>query len=84
MVGIPIVWRESLDHTSDCYFCATNITGINRKNQNCLQYPDLPSARRPVAHCEEIPASAFTELLDSDDKATSADEGGYTEEEYKA
>lgn len=81
--GIPMVWREPRDHASDCYFCAINTTGINRKNRHSLQYPDLPSARRPVAHCEEIPVPAFTELPDSDDEATSADEGGYAEEEYK-
>ena len=50
---ITIVWREPLDHASDCYFCAINNTGINRKNWHSLQYPDLPSARRPVAYCEE-------------------------------
>ncbi len=85
--GIPMVWREPSDHISDCYFCAINTTGMNRKNRNSLQYPDLPSARRPVAHCEEIPVPACRELPDSDDEATTADEadeGGNTEEEYEA
>lgn len=83
--GIPMVWREPSDHASDCYFCAINTTGINRKNRHSLQYPDLPSARRPVAHCEEIPVPSFTELPHSDDEATttSTDEGGYAEE-YEA
>ncbi|QQP40042.1 Uncharacterized protein FKW44_013952 [Caligus rogercresseyi] len=35
---------------------------------------DLPSARRPVAHCEDIPVPAFTQLPDSDDEATITDE----------
>ena len=77
-----MVWREPFDHASDCYFCAINTTGINRKNRHSLQYPDLPSARRPVAHCEEIPVPAFRELPDCDDEATTTDEGGDTEEEY--
>ncbi|KAG0720492.1 hypothetical protein GWK47_006740 [Chionoecetes opilio] len=46
--GIPMVWREPFDHASDCYFCAINTNGINRKNRHSLQYPDLPSARRPL------------------------------------
>ena len=37
-----------------------------------------------IAHCEEIPVPAFRELPDSDDEATTADEGGDTEEEYEA
>ncbi|QQP48679.1 Uncharacterized protein FKW44_009061 [Caligus rogercresseyi] len=53
--GIPMVWRKPFYHATDCYFCAINTTGINRKNRQSLQYPDLPSARRPVAHCEDIP-----------------------------
>ena len=69
-----MVWRESLDHASDFYFCAINTTGFNRKNWYSLQYPDSPPSRHPVAHCEEIPVSAFTELLDSDEKAFSADQ----------
>lgn len=81
--GIPMVWREPSDHESDCYFCAINTTGINRKNRSSLQYPDLPSARRPVAHCEELPVPACRELPDSDDEASTAYEGGDTEEEYE-
>ncbi|KAK2711311.1 hypothetical protein QYM36_012486, partial [Artemia franciscana] len=47
-------------------------------------YRDLPYASHPVAHCEEIPVPVFTEFPDSKDKATSGDEGRYTEEEHKA
>ncbi|QQP52525.1 Uncharacterized protein FKW44_004703, partial [Caligus rogercresseyi] len=83
--GIPMVWREPFDHATDCYFCAINTTGINRKNRQSLQYPDLPSARRPVAHCEDIPVPAFTQLPNNDDEATITDERGDTEEfEYEA
>jgi len=49
------VWREPANHVTDCYFCAVDVTGINRKNRSNLKYPDLESARRPVAHCDEIP-----------------------------
>ena len=29
--GIPMVWREPRNHVSDCYFCAVDVTGINRR-----------------------------------------------------
>jgi len=79
-----MVWTEPFKHASDCYFCASNSTGINRKTRHILQFPDLPSARRHVAHCEDIPVSAFTEIPNSDDEATNSHEVGDTEDENEA
>ena len=45
---------------------------INRKNQSSLKYPDLQSASRPVAPCDEIPIPVFGELPDISDKDSSA------------
>ena len=28
--AIPMVWREPQDHSSDCYFCITQIKGISK------------------------------------------------------
>ena len=60
--GIPIVWREPKDHVSDCYFCAINLTEINRKNQSSLKYPDLESAHCPRPLCDDIPVPVFSEV----------------------
>lgn len=57
--GIPMIWREPSNHVTDCYFCAINIMGINRKNRTTLEYPNLPSAMRPTPHSEEIPVPVF-------------------------
>ena len=37
-------------HSSDCYFCLTNITRIVSKSKPTVKYPDLPPAMRPVPH----------------------------------
>ena len=79
--GIPIVWREPTNHITDCYFCAVDVTGINRKNRGSLKYPDLQSARRPVAHCDEIPVPIFRELPDIRDEDASCVEGHEDEKE---
>ena len=70
-----MVWREPKNHFSDCYFCAIDVTGINRKNRKVLKYPDLESARRPVAHSDECPVPVCVMLSDdSDNGSTPAQE----------
>ena len=76
-----MVWREPKNHVSDCYFCAIDVTGINRKNRKVLKYPDLESARHPVAHSDECPVPVFVMLSDdSDNGSTPAQESQEDEE----
>ncbi|KAL4107754.1 hypothetical protein QTP88_018046 [Uroleucon formosanum] len=60
--GIPMVWREPINHFDNCYFCIVNITSINRNNRSKWKYPDLASARWPVLHSDEIPIPTFHQL----------------------
>jgi len=53
--AVPMIWREQIDHTTDCYFCLTKTTGFTSRSKNRIIYPDLPSAIRPVAHSDELP-----------------------------
>ena len=78
--GIPMVWMETTNHVTDCYFCPVDVTGINRKNWGSFKYPDLQSAHRPVAHCDEIPVPIFGELPDISDEDASSIEGHENEE----
>ncbi|QQP55339.1 Uncharacterized protein FKW44_008485 [Caligus rogercresseyi] len=48
-LGIPMVCKEPTNHITDCYFCAIDLSGMNRKKRDSLKYPDVLSARRPVA-----------------------------------
>ena len=81
-LGIPMVWREPTNHVTDCYFCAVDVTRINRKNRGNLKYPDFQSARRPVAHCDEIPVPISGELSDISDEDASSVEGHEDEEVF--
>ena len=51
---IPMIWREPKDHSTDCYFCTTNISGSTSKLKKCITYPNLISAIRPIPHSEEL------------------------------
>ena len=63
--GVPMIWTEGRDHTSDCYFCMTNLEGINRRNKQHVKYPDIPSAKKPVPHGPSIPIPKPPADLDS-------------------
>jgi len=52
---IPMVWTEPTDHVSDCYFCLASVTGVTANSKHTVQYPNLPSAMRPVPHIMELP-----------------------------
>lgn len=54
--AVPMIWRESKNHANDCYFCMTVIKGFtSAKSKKKIQYPNLPSAMRPVPHDASMP-----------------------------
>lgn len=73
--GVPMIWREPTNHFDNCYFCLTNTKGFSKKNKKHVQYPNLPSALRPVPHCEEIPIPTPPETLQEVD--TDSDQPDY-------
>ena len=68
------------NHVTDCYFCAVDVTEINRRNRGSLRYPDLQSAHRPGVHCDEIPVPIIGELPDIRDEDASSVERHEDEE----
>ncbi|XP_048852601.1 uncharacterized protein LOC125720773 [Brienomyrus brachyistius] len=48
--GVPMIWREPTNHTTDCYFCMTKVSGFTFKTRSSLNYPDVSSVSKPVAH----------------------------------
>ena len=51
--AVPMVWLESTNHFSDCYFCLTEITGHSKKSNAKIVYPDCPSALPPPDHASQ-------------------------------
>lgn len=43
--AIPMIWRNSIDHVSDCYFCLTNVVGGRHRK---VTYPEVQSVSNPV------------------------------------
>ena len=87
--GIPMIWREPRNHVDDCYFCAINVAGVNRKKRKSLNYPNLQTAIRPVPHCDEIPVPVFKNLpelptSDFESSFTEPNENAYLETETDA
>lgn len=53
--AIPMIWKQSNDHPSDCYFCITKLSGFTNKTKNKIVYPDCASAIKPINHSETLP-----------------------------
>jgi len=53
--AIPMIWREQKDHSTDCYFCMTNLIGIRKQFKKSVIYPIIPSAIRPIPHNTDLP-----------------------------
>ncbi|GBO35514.1 hypothetical protein AVEN_30904-1 [Araneus ventricosus] len=55
LFGIPMMWCEQQNHTTNFYFCLVDVRGFNTKNKKNIFYPNLSSAIRPAPHTSEIP-----------------------------
>ena len=71
--SVPMVWREGKDHVTDCYFCMTNLKGINCKNKHHVQYPDVPSAIKPAPHGPDLPVPEPNATMESSPDSKSSD-----------
>jgi len=60
--GVPMVWREPSNHSTDCYFCQFSVKKYNRNSLKSIKYPDLPSARRPIPHIQGEPKPISPQL----------------------
>ena len=73
--AVPMIWREPTNQVNDCYFCLTPSIkkGFNRKKKSVIEYPNIPSAIRPVPHSDELPIAEphSIDLLSSDDAESS-------------
>ncbi|GBM28834.1 hypothetical protein AVEN_43558-1 [Araneus ventricosus] len=55
--SVSMIWREPTNHIDDCYFCMVPPAsgGFNKKKKRTIEYPNIPSALRPVFHGEGLP-----------------------------
>ena len=64
-----MVWRESKNHSDDCYFWSVNVSGLTSKARCSIQYPNLPSALQSIPHSNELPVPVFKALEISDSES---------------
>ncbi|GBP63242.1 hypothetical protein EVAR_56623_1 [Eumeta japonica] len=79
--GISMRWREQKNHHDDCYFCITNLAGINKNNRSKWKYPNISSATRPIPHSETVPILGIGTVFHREVQECDDDEMEISEEE---
>ena len=74
LFAVPMVWREQKDNSFDCYFYLTNISGFSLKSKHSIQYPNLPSALRPISHGQDLPIPTPPKVYSVDDDVIDKDD----------
>ena len=46
--------KGAKNHVSNCYFFLTNVLGHSSKSKRPIEYPNLPSALRPLPHDDSL------------------------------
>jgi len=67
--GIPMIWKEQIDHAARRYLRMVNVKGFTKKNIHIIQYPNFNSAIKPIPHVVDAPKAVFNCLpyLEEDD-----------------
>lgn len=76
--AVPMIWREPTDHLNNCYFCMVPPIGkgISKKKKWTLEYPNIPSAIRPVPHGDDLPVPKVPESFSAASTDEEEDIGG--------
>ncbi|XP_028674419.2 uncharacterized protein LOC114664472 [Erpetoichthys calabaricus] len=74
--AVPMIWREQEDHVTDCYFCLVSVSGFSTKNKKSIEYPNLPSAIRPVPHDDRLPVPKPPETWSLDESDSDGEPNG--------
>ena len=85
--AVPLVFREHSSRSSDCYLCLTPpvASGMNRKKKQRIDYPNTPSAIRPVLHGEDlsVPKPPKDYTLNSEMEEGDTEKTGHTDPDFQ-
>lgn len=50
----PMIWRDPVDHETNCYICSTNIYGYSKRNKDATAYATVDSVTVPVTRGKNV------------------------------
>lgn len=53
--GRPMMWRDPVNHETNCYICLTDVVGLSGRKRHNVKYATVNSVSLPVPHSEDLP-----------------------------
>lgn len=86
--GSTMIWRDPINHETNCYVCLTDIKGFSGRNRHSVVYANVTSVTHPVPHSQQLPipnsptqteqaAQEFADDNDSDEELPGANDPIY-------
>lgn len=81
---VPVIWRQAMCHSVDCYFCLTKVQQHGRHRK--VEYPEVHSMAKPVPHSPLVQYPVCPKRKkqpESSDKSTDKSNESFVEREEK-
>lgn len=82
--GKPMLWRDPINHQTNCYICLTKVSSYSRRTKDNVKYAVVDSVTLPVPHSANLPVPLSpAQCGDHDDSSSTEDDLAHDNPAYQ-